>query len=647
MPPSKLPGLRRRTALAGAALLAGALLTAPSLSGTAAAAPSVYEPTWASVDQHPAAPEWFQDAKFGVYWHWGAFATPEYGTEWYPRTMYLNGSSENNHHKSVYGDPSAWPYHNFIDGARDKAGNWVQFTPKLKSAGGNFDPAEFAQLVSDSGAKFAGPVAEHHDGFSMWNSQVNEWNSVARGPKLDLVGLFADAIRAKNLKFMVSLHHLYNFTGYYDHVPAQSTTTLKKLYGQLPNAQEQQLWYDKLKEVVDRYRPDMIWQDGGLYLVDEAKRLNFLSYYYNQANSWGKEVVAAYKDGFNTNGEVYDYERGGPADIRSPYWLTDDSVSNPSWSYTPTLTYYSSAALVHALIDRVSKNGNMLLNISPRADGSIPQVQKDLLNAIGAYLKRNGESIYATRAWTTYGEGPTKMGGGSFVEPRAGTPQDIRYTRSKDNTVLYATVLGWPGSTLNLASLATGKMDLSNLSKAELIGDTAGTYVNLPTRTQDSSGLRITLPGQPYSALAYVVKLTFNGPMKNSPSTTSGALRDVNSGRCLDVANVSQTNGAQTQIWDCNGGVNQRWATTGASELRVYGNKCLDVNGAGTADGTSVIIWECNGQNNQKWRLNSDGTVTAVGAGKCLDVSAFGTANGTKVQIWSCTGANNQKWTRS
>ncbi|MFC4531259.1 alpha-L-fucosidase [Sphaerisporangium dianthi] len=646
MPSIKLSRLRERTAVAGTALLAGALLTVPAVTGTAEAAPAVYQPTWASVDQHPAAPEWFQDAKFGVYWHWGAFATPEYGTEWYPRTMYLPGSPENNHHKSVYGDPSAWPYHNFIDGARDKAGNWVQFTPKLKSQGGAFDPGEWAQLVADSGARFAGPVAEHHDGFSMWDSQVNEWNSVDRGPKLDLVRLFADAIRAKNLKFLVTMHHLYNFTGYYDHVPAQSTTTLKKLYGQLGNAQEQQLWYDKLKEVVDKYQPDMIWQDGGLYLVDEAKRLDFLSYYYNQANAWGKEVVAAYKDGFNTNGEVYDYERGGPADIRNPYWLTDDAVSNPSWSYTPTITYYSSAALVHALVDRVSKNGNMLLNISPRAEGSIPQTQKDLLNAIGTYLKRNGESIYSTRAWTTYGEGPTKMGGGSFVEPRAGTGQDIRYTRSKDNTVLYATVLGWPGSTLNLASLAGGRMDLSNLSKTELIGNTAGTYIDLPTRTQDSSGLHITLPGQPYSALAYVVKLTFNGPMK-TPATTSGPLRDVNSGKCLDVNGASQTNGAQVQIWDCTGGVNQQWATTSAGELRVYGNKCLDVNGNGTANGTPVIIWDCNGQNNQKWRLNSDSTITAVGAGKCLDVSALGTANGTKVQIWTCTGQNNQKWRRT
>ncbi|WP_307848845.1 extracellular catalytic domain type 1 short-chain-length polyhydroxyalkanoate depolymerase [Microbispora oryzae] len=130
-----------------------------------------------------------------------------------------------------------------------------------------------------------------------------------------------------------------------------------------------------------------------------------------------------------------------------------------------------------------------------------------------------------------------------------------------------------------------------------------------------------------------------------SPSGT-GAIKGVASGRCLDVTGVSQANGAQAQIWDCNGQANQQWTSTSASELRVYGNKCLDVNGGGTADGSSVIIWDCNGQNNQKWRFNSDGTITAVGANKCLDVSGAGTANGTKVQIWTCHGGTNQKWTR-
>ncbi|MDP4501883.1 ricin-type beta-trefoil lectin domain protein [Nonomuraea turcica] len=132
-----------------------------------------------------------------------------------------------------------------------------------------------------------------------------------------------------------------------------------------------------------------------------------------------------------------------------------------------------------------------------------------------------------------------------------------------------------------------------------------------------------------------------------NPTPPGTALKGAGSGRCLDVTGASQTNGAQAQIWDCNGQPNQQWTSTTAGELRVYGGKCLDVNGAGTADGTTVIIWDCNGQNNQKWRLNADGTITAVGANKCLDVSGAGTANGTKVQIWTCHGGTNQKWTRA
>jgi poly(3-hydroxybutyrate) depolymerase len=132
-----------------------------------------------------------------------------------------------------------------------------------------------------------------------------------------------------------------------------------------------------------------------------------------------------------------------------------------------------------------------------------------------------------------------------------------------------------------------------------------------------------------------------------NPTPPGSALKGTGSNRCLDVSGASQANGAQAQIWDCNGQANQQWTSTSAGELRVYGGKCLDVNGAGTADGTSVIIWDCNGQNNQKWRLNADGSITAVGANKCLDVSGAGTANGTKMQIWTCHGGTNQKWTRA
>jgi alpha-L-fucosidase len=483
------------------------LLQAVVLGPVSLQAATTYQPTWASVDTHNPAPEWFQDAKFGIYFHWGVFSVPAFANEWYPRNMYNRGSNEYNHHLSVYGDPYAnWPYHNFINGASNKSGQWTQFAPKLTSAGGNFDPNAWAQLFVDAGAKFAGPVAEHHDGFSMWNSSVNEWNSVAKGPKLDLAAQFAAAIRAKGLKFLMSMHHAFNFTGFYEWVPAQSDSSLKKLYGQLGQSAEEQLWYDKLKEIIDRYQPDIIWQDFNLSQISELQRLNFLSYYYNKGIDWGKEVVATYKDGFNTRGEVLDYERGGPGGLSYPYWLTDDSISSSSWCYTQGIGYYSTKAMLHSLIDRVSKNGNMLLNIAPMADGTIPQGQKEILLGIGGWLKNFGESIYSTRAWSSYGEGPTKMGGGSFTAPVAGTAQDIRFTRNKANNVLYAIGMGWPSNNqMVITTLKSPAFDTATITGITFLGGGGSC-----SWTQDGTGLKVNLPANLAGNLGYAVKISFS-----------------------------------------------------------------------------------------------------------------------------------------
>ncbi|MGW4212427.1 alpha-L-fucosidase [Lentzea sp. NPDC004789] len=645
----------------------GAAGAATALSGTfgvpragaAIPGPTSYSPTWASVDQHPPAPEWFQDAKFGIYFHWGVFSVPAYDNEWYPRNMYIDGSAANTHHKSVFGDPGSWPYHNFIEGARDKNGNYVQFAPKLKSAGGNFDPVEWAQLFADAGAKFAGPVAEHHDGFSMWNSSVNEWNSVAKGPKLDLVRLHADAIRAKGLKLMVAMHHAYNFTGFYDHVPAQPTTTLKKLYGQLGSAAQNQLWYDKLKEIVDGFQPDILWQDFNLSAVDEAQRLNFLAYYYNKAVAWNKEVVATYKDGFNNRGEVFDFERGGPGDLQSPYWLTDDSISSSSWCYTVGIGYYSLNAMLHSLIDRVSKNGNMVLNIAPMADGTIPAEQRTILLGMGDYLRRFGESIYATRAWSAYGEGPTKMGGGSFTTPHAGTNTDIRFTRNKANTVLYATVLGWPGSTLNITTMTSARINLGTLTSAQLLGSSAGTYIDLPGRSQDSSGLHITMPSSnaPFAAPAYVVKLTFSGQIPTlgaAPLPTGWAkLSNATSNLALDGGgNVAA--GSIVKQWTWDGSPNLQWQLVdlGTGYYRLVNRTnglVVDSNGA-TANGAGAVQNTWNGGVNQQWRLNSVGNgryqIINRGTGTALD-GAGNTTSGSAVVLWTPNGSTNNHWTIS
>jgi alpha-L-fucosidase len=473
-----------------------------------------FEPTFSSLEKSNPVPEWFKDAKFGIYFHWGVYSVPAFSNEWYPRNMYMKGSNENKHHISLYGDPSDWPYNNFITGGKDKQGNFVQFAPKLKSQGGKFDPAEWAQLFYDAGAKFAGPVAEHHDGFSMWASKVNPWNAKDMGPQLDLVGLLADAIRKKNMKLILSMHHAFNITGFYSAVPPTNGPKLQILYGQQGKEKNEALWLAKHKEIIDNYKPDIIWQDFNLHRITQSVLLGFLSYYYNKATEWKKEVVATYKDGLNTKTGVLDYERGGPPDITDNYWLTDDAISNSSWCYTEGIGYYSKKQILHGFLDRISKNGNLLLNISPKADGTIPQEQKDVLLAMGSWLKKYGEAVYATRAWEKYGEGPTKMGAahGVFQAPAEGTAKDVRFTRSKDNTTLYAIMLGWDKEQKEflLTSLTNDRIDLKNLRSVELLNGAAGKYLPLKFK-QDKEGLHVSLPDRSFEEMAYVLKLSFNG----------------------------------------------------------------------------------------------------------------------------------------
>ncbi|MEU1181506.1 alpha-L-fucosidase [Streptomyces sp. NPDC005820] len=642
--------INRRQLLAGATCVAAVAVAGGVFgAGGAQAAPSTYTPDWNSVDRHPPAPEWFQDAKFGIYFHWGVFSVPAYDSEWYPRNMYQGGSSANTHHVATYGQPSVWPYHNFINGAQDLAGNTVVFAPKLKSAGGNFDPDEWVQLFVDAGAKFAGPVAEHHDGFSMWDSQVNEWNSVDKGPGLNLLELFTTAIRAKNLKLLVAMHHAYNYNGYYQYAPAQTDPSLKKLYGQLGATAENQLWYDKLKEVIDRARPDILWQDFKLDAVDETQRLNFLSYYYNQANSWGKEVVATYKDGMNSSGEVFDYERGGPADLTSPYWLTDDSISSSSWCYTQGIGYYTVPQMLHSFLDRISKNGSMLLNIAPMADGTIPQAQKDILLGIGDHLKRFGESVYATRAWTTYGEGPTKMGGGAFTKPTAGTAQDIRFTRNKANNVLYATVLGWPGSSVTIKTLGSNRIDLSTLTSVKLLDSTAGTYIGLATPTQTSTGLTVALPSSaPFSANAYVLKLTFSGDIPaQRPLSGAVGFRDVDyAGTGAVLALGDHTASALTSAGLGPLTLSSLRLAAGCQVIGYSGDNFSGTSWTFTADNPDLRITGNNDAiTSLKVQFNPSTyfRITNVTDGLALD-SGGNVASGSNLKQWTWDGSPNLQW---
>jgi alpha-L-fucosidase len=568
-----------------------------------------YQPDFESLEKCDPVPEWFKDAKFGIYFHWGVFSVPAFGNEWYPRNMYAEGTPENKHHREVYGEVSEWPYNFFITGAKDKQGNFVQFAPRLKSEGGNFDPDEWAQLFADAGAKFAGPVAEHHDGFSMWASKVNPWNSKDMGPHLDLVGLFTDAIRKQDMKVMLSMHHAYNITGYYSDVPPTNDPKLKILYGQQGKEENEKLWLNKHKEIIDFYKPDIIYQDFNLHIISQSVLLEFLAYYYNSANEWNKEVVATFKDGLNKKCAVLDFERGGPPDVTDYYWLTDDAISSSSWCYTEGIGYYSKTQILHSFIDRISKNGNMVLNISPKADGTIPQEQKDVLLTMGSWLKKYGEAIYSTRAWEQYGEGPTKMGAahGIMMGPVAGTAKDIRYTRNKENTILYALLLGWDKDQkqINLSMLSSERMNCRTLKSVELINNESGKYLLLDYK-QTPEGLIVNLPEKSFEELAYVLKLSFDGKI---PELDNFAKVDCNPYYYLIPGEGSESLvlGSDLTLTGKRKELANQWKLVsfgkGYYKIENRENLAKVIESAGSSD--ELAITDFSGKDNQVWEIEN------------------------------------------
>lgn len=310
----------------------------------------------------------------------------------------------------------------------------------------------------------------------MWDSEVTAWNAADKGPKRDITGALAKAIRNKGMKFVTTFHHARNnlwkpdgkdWTGHYDHVKKNFPSLLEdkqnaSLYGYMPREQFLQLWSNKLKEVVDKYQPDLMWFDSWLHEIPDSVKTEYLAYYFNQANEWDKDVVVTYKqDDLPSEVGVKDFEKGRAGEKLEQAFLTDDTISKGSWCYTEDLEIKSTSVVLHSLIDIVSKNGQLLLNISPKADGSIPGNQKQILLEIGDWLEINGEAIYGTRPWIVYGEGPTKLKKGpfeGFTDAGAYTHNDVRYTK-KGNSI-YAVVLGWPG--------ANSEMQLQSFAKDSL-----------------------------------------------------------------------------------------------------------------------------------------------------------------------------------
>lgn len=465
------------------------------------------------VSAHPI-PLWLKQAKFGIYTHWGVYSVPACGPNgtWYPRFMYMPGTPQYEYHQTHYG-----PSHGYKD-----------FIPMF--TGEKFDPDEWAELFEHSGAKFAGPVGEHHDGFSMWDTQYSKWNCCNMGPKRDVVGLLEQSIKRRGMKFFVALHHAENwfffpkspgldtsnpsYSGLYS-LPHQNPKDLwqsefEKM--EKPPSQLLDLWLNKTKEVIDRYSPDLLWFDSGLRFIQESYKEEMACYYYNQEQSWEKEVCIIYKHNDLPPGcGLVDIEVGRLGELAYHNWITDSTVdSAEGWSYIKNASYKQPETLVHYLIDNVSKNGGLLLNVGPKANGEIPQEAKYLLREMGDWLAVNGEGIYGTIPWAVYGEGPsqfTKQGPyGGFGEQEIVrfTKEDIRYT-VKDNC-LYAIIL----------SPACGEVVLKK--PAEVLYPDEIRVVTLlgsdrpcPYRL-DSRGLMITLPDTPPCRYAVTVKIERNIP---------------------------------------------------------------------------------------------------------------------------------------
>jgi alpha-L-fucosidase len=414
-----------------------------------------FEASWESLKKHAAAPKWFQDAKFGIYFHWGVYSVPAYGSEWYPRWMHFEGTDIYEHHLATYGHPSEFGYHDFVP----------MFTAE------KFNADDWAALFRRAGARFAGPVAEHHDGFAMWDSKATPWNAKEMGPKRDITGELAKAIKERDMKFITTFHHAKqlqrhdsipvdsNDVGYqFSHYPffkgmppSSDDGKLKYLYGNIPEDKWlEEIWLAKLKEVIDQYQPDIMWFDYVLDKIPDTFRQEYCAYYLNEAEKWGKEVVIVRKqDDLPVEFTVDDLEKSRKNKIGQDVWMTDETVSKGSWCYTENLEIKESKDVLHVLIDIVSKNGVLLLNISPKADGTIPDVQQQVLLDIGDWLDKYGEAIYETRPWYTFGEGPTKEPEGHFKYHRdflkiIYSAADVRYTRKGKH--IYATILGWPGA---------------------------------------------------------------------------------------------------------------------------------------------------------------------------------------------------------
>lgn len=455
-----------------------------------------YKDTWASLHEY-SVPKWYQDIKFGIFIHWGVYSVPAFANEWYPRNMYIEGSPEYEHHIRNYGKHTDFGYKDFI--------------PMFKAE--NFDPKEWAELFRNAGAQYVVPVAEHHDGFQMYDSALSKWNAANMGPKRDVLGELHSEFKKLGMYCGASTHRFEHwfFMGhgkeFESDIKAEvdrdalywPSMTLKDDFQDLylepqPSEEYMEDWLLRCCELVDKYHPRIVYFDWWIQQACLKPYLKkFAAYYYNRAEEWGEEVVINYKhDAFDFGTAVVDIERGQFAEAKPYVWQTDTAVAKNSWCYTEGNDYKTATQIICDLVDIVSKNGRLLLNVGPRSDGTIPEEDKNILNQIGQWLKVNGEAIYGAKLWRKSAEGPTEIVEGQFADGDAKkfTSEDIRFTMN--DGYLYAICLNMKGEdSVSIKSLCEADAAIKPnfhgiIRNVEVLG-----VDNRPKWSRDEEGLKI------------------------------------------------------------------------------------------------------------------------------------------------------------
>ena len=401
-----------------------------------------YQDNWDSLGEFKT-PAWFRSAKFGIFIHFGLYSVPAFNNEWYSRNMYIKDSPEYAHHMRTYGPQKTFGYKNFIP----------LFTAE------KFDADEWASLFLKAGARYIVQVAEHHDGFQMYKSTISRYNAFDMGPKRDILGEVKRAVEKEGMRFAASSHraehwffmsHGKNDDGdireplhrgdfYWPAMPEPPHHALTSEPYPTPEFLDD--WLVRTCELIDRYRPELLYFDW--WVQHEAFKpylQKLAAYYYNQGVRWKRPVAITYKhDAMMFGSAIVNIERGRFASAKPYAWQTDTSIARNSWCYTQDLIYKSAQEILCVLIDTVSKNGNMLLNVGPKPDGSIAERDREILEEIGRWLETNAKAIYSSRVWRISEEGPTKEADGQFSESnKEYTREDFRFTVRGKSVYVFA-----------------------------------------------------------------------------------------------------------------------------------------------------------------------------------------------------------------